>query len=481
MAVSTVPKTHRVDPADYPDAGAVILSDWGACALYRGRWRQQSVLKRRMAIQILNERGYDYANVVIPYSPGSRIHHVKAQTLLPDGRLLSVVPSLFFDTEMPTESMLHARQRAVRFTLPGVQPGAVIVYEWQITTEGGDLWPIWTLQRDAPVLHSEYRVDLPRDEAPQWRLSTDIRPVHIETEEHGDRKTYTWTAHHLPPIRQETAAPPGFASRQALRFSPLWAKGWSDVARWVALQAPQAMTPGPETRQVAQHLLDGTKPPLDKLRRLFSHVKTRIRYIAMETTQSGFAPRPADEVLVSGYGDCKDMVAALCALGRDQGLDIRPALVSTWPHGRLDSTLVTPFQFNHVIAVARLPGGATLWMDPTEKQASFGQLPWYDQDRLALEIHPDPQNGRLLRTPAYPLSITCRTATGSSAWMNRGRPRARRPSSSMARRPWRCAGNWPCCHHPSGRNGSFTRPSDYFPWPWTRRFASKTGRIPGCH
>lgn len=388
-----------VQAAYFPDAGAVILADEGRCTLYAAHSRRQTVLERRMVVQILNERGYSHANVVLPYAPGSRISHIQAETRLPDGRSLKVQKNRIFDTELPTAAMLYARQRASRFTMPGIMPGAVITYTWRITMDDLTLWPVWLMQREAPVRLSRYTLDLPLTLTPQWRMAAGQRPVTFNRRIEHNRQRLTWTATDIHPSRAEYAAPPGQAVRQMLRFSPLWAANWPGVAQWYLRQSDGHSSGGAETARLAAACAAAT--PTETLRRLFRHVQQRIRYLAVATTESGFTPSPADDVLRNSYGDCKDMVTALVALGRASGIIIHPVLLSTWPHGRIDSTLVTPYQFNHVIAVARLDDSTAVWMDPTEKHASFGQLPWYDQNRLALEVRSDGAQSRLLRTPAY--------------------------------------------------------------------------------
>jgi hypothetical protein len=158
------------------------------------------------------------------------------------------------------------------------------------------------------------------------------------------------------------------------------------------------MEPGPEVERQAREIVAGLPDDRAKLRALFTWVRDRIRYLAVEIGIGGFQPHPAEEISVHRYGDCKDMVTLLCALGRAVGLPIRQALISTRQNGEPDTSLPSPLHFNHVIAYApELDGG--VWMDPTEKGCAFGDLPWYDQGLPSLVIGNDGR-GILLTTPA---------------------------------------------------------------------------------
>jgi hypothetical protein len=104
-----------------------------------------------------------------------------------------------------------------------------------------------------------------------------------------------------------------------------------------------------------------------------------VRYIAVEIGIGGYQPHDAEEIVTKRYGDCKDMVTAICALARRADVPVLPVLISTHDNGKPDTTLPSPLQFNHLIAFAPDVREEGVWMDATEKACRFTVLPWYDQ------------------------------------------------------------------------------------------------------
>jgi hypothetical protein len=85
-------------------------------------------------------------------------------------------------------------------------------------------------------------------------------------------------------------------------------------------------------------------------------------------------------------------------MAREAGIDAKQALISTWQNGVPDTSLASPYQFNHVIAYAPGVGPSGIWMDATEKGIPFGMLPWYDQGLPALIVD-EPGKSVLTITP----------------------------------------------------------------------------------
>jgi hypothetical protein len=134
------------------------------------------------------------------------------------------------------------------------------------------------------------------------------------------------------------------------------------------------------------------------LQRLATWVRDNVRYLAVEIGLGGYQPQPAEEVLANRYGDCKDMATLLCAMARSVSLQADQVLVSTWHNGVPDTSLPSPFHFNHAMVFCPALGDSGLWIDPTDKATPFGRLPWYDQGVFVLHVKED-GTGIVRRTP----------------------------------------------------------------------------------
>jgi hypothetical protein len=185
-----------------------------------------------------------------------------------------------------------------------------------------------------------------------------------------------------------------------IAISPIGFNTWADVAFWYHTLSESQMVTTEEIKEIAQNLTANLDSEQEKVERLFEWVRDRVRYIAVSIGIGGFKPHSSEEVLANRYGDCKDMTTLLCSAAKAIDIPIRQVLISTKPNGRVDTSLVSPFQFNHAIAYYPIEGDSGLWLDATKKGSPFGQLPWYNQDRLALVIDEEGK-GTFKRTPTH--------------------------------------------------------------------------------
>ena len=102
----------------------------------------------------------------------------------------------------------------------------------------------------------------------------------------------------------------------------------AELGRAYADRAYPRSRPGPAIQALAERLTAGAATPRDQALRLYRHVATEIRYVALFLGDGRVVPRDAETVLAEGYGDCKDHTALLQALLAARGIDAIPALIS---------------------------------------------------------------------------------------------------------------------------------------------------------
>ena len=92
------------------------------------------------------------------------------------------------------------------------------------------------------------------------------------------------------------------------------------------------------------------------------------------------------------------------------GIKAYPVMLSTSPYQRIDKSLPSLSQFNHMIAAVPKDNTEYLWLDPTASTCSYGNLPYTDQGRTGLLIG-DAQ-GKFVDIPVFPAETnTYTTAT----------------------------------------------------------------------
>ena len=145
------------------EAGAVVLSDVGLAWYNFGTSGSLELIKERhVRIKIFNNRGYDEADIEIPYYTGgdnnANISNLKAQTIRQvNGKeeVTKVEKSSFFDEET------NEYNSKVKFSFPKIDDGVIIEYKYRLTTPYFSAMKLWHFQRDIPVLYTSYEAQIP--------------------------------------------------------------------------------------------------------------------------------------------------------------------------------------------------------------------------------------------------------------------------------------------------------------------------------
>ncbi len=393
---------HLPGQQDYPDADAVLLLNQGKMEIFGGNGAIGfSVYENHRIIKVLNNRGHRFANIAIPYSEPSQVKDIQARTISPEGKVTILKEENIYDVNLYPQFVFYSDQRAKLFTLPAVEDGSVIEYSYKIDIASRTFWHSWTFQEDIPTLESKFTLIKPSEWDVDYKIyGIDIQPVIVDAPT-GFKSSYTWEAHDIPAIKAEYGMPPRREITARLALAPVGFKNWDDVANWYFDLSEPQIKPDKNVVDTAREILagattasqtasgDAAGPDLSdmgKAKRIYEWVRDKVRYIAVEVGLGGFQPSPSPEVCRNLYGDCKDMTTLLCAMLREEGVDAREVLVSTWQNGIPDTTLPSPLHFNHVIAFCPGVGDSGLWLDATEKGAPFGYLPWYDQGLPVLVV-----------------------------------------------------------------------------------------------
>jgi len=404
-SISINSKNHidTVDAQSYPDAGAVILLDEANVILDKTQSGLSSEIERRTSIRILNERGYPLANISIPYGEHTHISNTWARTISPDGQIIELDKNQIFDINLYPDYIFYSDIRVKRFTLPGIEPGCTIEYGWRENIHRFSFWASWPFQHQEPCLKSRYQIQHPEDMILFWSVNgSDLQPKTM-VGPRGKVHIKKWELQDIPAFIPESSMPPGNEERIVLSIAPVGLNRWEDVSTWFYRLADQRMQPD---EAIKNHVVRITEPlysQREKLRGLYEFVRDHIRYVAIEIGIGDYQPHFAATTFRNRYGDCKDKVALLSAMAQCLSIPVYPVLISTWHHGRIDTSLVSHTHFNHVIAVAHLPDGDWLWMDPTDRTCPFEELPWYDQNRKALIINPNERATLTLSPGSWPI------------------------------------------------------------------------------
>ncbi len=412
------PLAALATPPDSAHAGAWVLLHERQVVVAPGK---RVATTERGAVRVLEARGKAAAACAVRYlKRTSEVTGLRAWQVNPGGDLVALGGKHALDIALAGEGTLATDARLRSLMADDPRPGTLFAWEW--TVEERPLlaqWE-WPFQGSWPAAVSRFSLTLPEGAEPEARIFN-----HEPVAAQRSGNTWTWELRDLPGVPVEPDGPqveglvPWLAvtARAGTGDNPAGAgfSGWEEVSRWLHEVAAAQAAPRPELGARAQQLTRGLTQPLDRIRAIGRYVQDlNYVHIALGTGfGEGYRPRPAAEVLQTGYGDCKDKANLMRTLLAEAGVEawLMPVYLGDRRHVREEWP--GPAQFNHCIVAIRAPEGVELpsvaretplgpllVFDPTDPHCTLGDLPDSEQGSLALVQAPS--RGALVRLPVAP-------------------------------------------------------------------------------
>jgi transglutaminase-like putative cysteine protease len=441
-----IPREHLVMDHYAPDSGAaaVILADVGH--LYFAE-NLDMVFERHTRVKILTEGGYEWGTVTIPYRAADRtqlVTNIQGRTYRPaDGDRVQIdemTRNSIFDENVDGE------WKQIRFTLPALQPGAVIEYRYRVVSKDPVLVPDWAFQTGEPVLWSEFRADIPELFRYVSAYQGEIKPDVAEQEPYSRRMSWIvdlprsamysyrntgqastdvhgvksrWVMRNVPALRWEPYMTTPEDFRAKIRFE--LAEFGRTSTPTVQVTTPSGTVSVPGTvlpvkqvmtswEQLAEELMDsrlfgkqigdhravrdqarviveGITDPLRRTKAIYDYLRTTMVW----TGQRGvLLDQDLDEALRARSGDSPEIALLLVSMLREAGLEAYPVIMSTRNHGQVLSVYPLLSQFNHVLAYVEVDSAGYL-LDATDSKRPFPLLPSEALNGTGFLVrHPDP-------------------------------------------------------------------------------------------
>jgi transglutaminase-like putative cysteine protease len=313
-------------------------------------------------------------------------------------------------------SVLVSDWRVVSVPVPPLPVGSI--FESEVITRDLDARPhvtSFTFGDSMPVQTARLVVRLPKDWELRWiTLNGEVKPTQSSA---GEMQEFTFESTKLPGDNRRSTylAPPVELSRLMVNARlEKWREGKEEktafanpeaLSQWLSgeYEKQSVVTPDLE-KQVRDVLAKVGDAPEDKARALYEFACQSVQYCAIEIGYGGWVPHSAESVRSVRYGDCKDKANYLHTLLKVAGLSSAPTLI--YAHRGSPRQFGLPSlgtNFNHAILAVDLPGGRTVYADPTHRTVPFGQLPPGDQDAPVLELRPT--GAALKKTPVSEASV----------------------------------------------------------------------------
>jgi tetratricopeptide (TPR) repeat protein/transglutaminase-like putative cysteine protease len=262
----------------------------------------------------------------------------------------------------------------------------------------GQFWFSYTFDKNVIAKDLQLVINVPAKKYVKV-VSPDLTP---QIKEQAGRKVYTWTTSNLerkdPEKKSLLTKTTKEKPEPAVQITTF--HDWEELGHWYGELARSQVVVTPQIQAKAAELTKGLTSDDDKMRAIYDFVSIHYHYVSLSFGIGRYQPHPAEDVLENEYGDCKDKHTLLAALLKAAGYEAWPALINA-SNLKIDPSLPSPGQFDHVITAVPRAGKDMLWLDTTPGVAPFGMLLANLRDKQALVI-PNSKPASLVTTPENP-------------------------------------------------------------------------------
>lgn len=266
-----------------------------------------------------------------------------------------------------------------------LQPKDAIVLEWTIDNYynqdmAKQVWGKHEFSLPYPVFETELRFVTPVTDTIPYTIQGDSVIISRKEKDGFVVTTFSRKPYKNPPLESfALISPPEKAKVYYSTFS-----SWSDISNWYLRLTENKLDLTYELKTLVDSLIRGRTSPYEKVRVLHEYMSNAIRYSFVSFRQSGWMPQPAGEVLATKIGDCKDMSSLGKTLFDYAGIKSNLVLVNTSDRNSVFPSYIGP-NFNHCILSYTIEN-KTSYIDMTDNNLSFDNLPRMDQGSLALIV-----------------------------------------------------------------------------------------------
>ncbi len=386
-------KSPRVDPD--ADAEAISWDIWITDKTI-GRTRE-TVRTHYLRVKIFTERGAANQSVIDLASVDSKfhIHSLRGRTLKADGTIVPLKKANIFQRTLVKAAGVRARKRS--FSMPNVQIGDVIEYQWKETYSSVANNLRLYLQRDIPTWKVTYHVkpsQLVADNG--YTMSSQAFNIDFKGFEEDPQGYWTTTMENMPAFKDEPYMPPDdqvqswvllFYTRDRSGEPDKYWKGVGE--RFKDAYALLTKADGAVKREAAR-IVAGTSSESEKITKILNFCRDEIQSVHHD--RSGLSGRerstfkknkgPSD-TLKQGMGTGFDVNMLFTALARGAGLRAYVALVSQRDDRFFQPAYLASTFLNSAVVAVEVDGEWRFY-DPGLPYLEKGMLYWPEEGVQAL-------------------------------------------------------------------------------------------------
>ncbi len=349
-----------------------------------------AVTKVRRIIKIIGGGGSDYSGIVELKTEIRDVKGIKGWRIDQHGTDFSLKKENIFEIATDFYAGSYNDAKMVSASFPDVTPGDIIGYEYTIKEDKGSegLYKKYNYPQGLPILESNITIDLPDDWSVQF-YHQNMENIAYSNDEKGHvwkiGRQYYFPDEYYTPADATTDKYVFVNCHFARDSKKVQFSSWQSVAKWACDLYDTQYQPDNSITALALRLTAKATTTDEKIVAIANYVRDDIRYVAIELGDGRFQPRSAPETLANQYGDCKDKATIMKSLLKAVDIPSHTILVDLID--KIDTSITTPYQFNHVILA--IPENVLvekasynpaiqdgwLYFDPTDQTSQVGYLP----------------------------------------------------------------------------------------------------------
>lgn len=376
----TTDELHMTTWQDDTTASAVVLGHFGE--LYMGEVENnlgyELIVHKR--IKILKKSALEQGNIEIPYYAKNNFEFVsfkRAQTITKSGKKIPI------DSKSVFKEKLNENWNIVKFAFPNVEEGAILEYEYTISSKNLLQLHEWYFQERMPTKASLLKLNIESRFEYQFLFqgennlrSTKPEYKNISPNPSGQRTIISFYVNNLPGLVAETFISSMNNYYTRIRFQLATAYNAGGGKDRVLPDWEGTVTKLLDNDEIGKRYLKKSQysKVLEKVKTLINptdsvdvKVKTLYDWVNKNFTWNErlgiFGMYSGNELLEKGKGNSASINLLLIALLREAGVEANPVLLSTRSHEKPYKEFPIIDQFNQLIVHVEKSNNQSLFLD----------------------------------------------------------------------------------------------------------------------
>ncbi len=398
LSALTIPEEmkEKADAVVLHDETKFVVNSIGEATLYK-----------KFSITILKPQGKRYATSKIYYDKLSPVLQVNAKVYGPLGNVIKKIKkSEIKDYSIFDGFSLYSDNRAKYIDMKQNSYPYTVEVEYEQLYDGLLYMEDWdpVIGLDVGVLHSEYKISVPKNLNIRFLSANTTEPIIVKTETSIE---YNWSADSIQPVKYEPYSTDLYENTPQVKVAPNSFEiegytgrmdSWKEMGIWQNKLLEGRNDLSDEHLHEIRKLVSNEVDPKKITQIVYEYLQKNTRYVSIQLGIGGWQPFHASSVAEKGYGDCKALTNYTKNVLESFGISSLYTLVKAGAYEKNVNSSFPSRQFNHAFLCVPFDKD-TVWLECTSQTNPFNYLGKFTSNRNVLVI--DEGGGKIVRTPAY--------------------------------------------------------------------------------